>query len=1197
VPSLSDIKHPLKRDGNSQTQRTLSALEPKMTPVDGRTTMDMLHYLARFSREVLYYDLKGNTADWSAFFRHSVPFRLAFIAQFDPEKWWNEYLKCREQIIVSANTGSLELIIGHLFAAFVQHQNWHWDLRKDTTNVSQTVVNLTATNVRYLLIEFLGIQNVLIEKYDLITDNNSEFFLNTEGFKRYETAEYGDSRIDKMWDITLDDVQAKNFALSAKRGTRETILPALLPQLDRIAELIYKAQLTIVASFPKDNTDSLIINDEKHEPHLALLFAFIRLFKEVQNDLNKLTERQLSFFYEKVLLFQQHEAVPDKAHLVFELARQMGAAHLLKDKTRYKAGKDANKQEIQFGLDGERVVNRAEVAEVRTLFFSGQGGSLEINRPFIKPIEKGLASESWASFGAANTEGGRVGWVLSASVLWLREGVRTVSLDITFTTNFTIFSSITDLQKGIQVEYSTKDKWEKAILTTNNGGHAAIAGSSQTGNKLVLTFQLDDKAKPFEPLMDKELNPYGSDMPMLRIQMKEDALSSSAYAPFINDNIQNCAIKIGVKGLKTNLTVLNTEGGIEPSRPFQPFGLAAASSLWLGSEEFDDKTLTDLRINTPIQEKTQSDYDKIYNLYSSIPLINTATVKADIFGETSSVATSIGLFSGTWDVVNIPRKLPKLNKLNRNSLLKISIEQVDFFKFNEYPLVLQRQSTAASVYPYKYDGALYLRKSDGVKGTIPLPTGTYIGGSHVVLLPEEPPYNPTATGISIDYEAIATSIEIQYARLMPFINGFEKLTGLNTPLFAKPIQDIEPAKPLAEGNLYIGLKHITASSTVALLFQFSEYSGNPDLPLRDIYWYCLQADNTWKALQRDVDFQDTTIPSEYDSSTGLKPKSFVQSGIITFTLPQEAALTHSTFPEGMVWLRAAVNQYATAFDKLIGIHAQAAQTRFIPLEGSDLTRLSVPFAAKKIAKPLVEDAVISKIEQLYPSFGGIAKEDPIAFRRRVSEKLRHKGRAVTILDYELLVLQQFPIIYKAKCLSHTQLLLNRPNYDLLERSGNNIALVVVPDVSQLPAAAREEPKANQETLANIKAFLDKRRSYFAHIEVVNPQYQPVGVHFKVKFRIGKDPAFYRTELEKEIKAFLSPWMRPQEDGKQSAEIQFGGVVEKSSVLKFIEERTYVDYIEDFYLFDTNILTPLNQIEANTARSVLAAGEVVMFTIT
>jgi hypothetical protein len=95
----------------------------------------------------------------------------------------------------------------------------------------------------------------------------------------------------------------------------------------------------------------------------------------------------------------------------------------------------------------------------------------------------------------------------------------------------------------------------------------------------------------------------------------------------------------------------------------------------------------------------------------------------------------------------------------------------------------------------------------------------------------------------------------------------------------------------------------------------------------------------------------------------------------------------------------------------------------------------------------------------------------------------------------------------------------------------------------------------------------------------------------VKFHMGVDEAFHLKLLKKEIVRFLSPWAFDQ--GK---DISFGGQIYKSSLINFVEERPYVDYLTDFQLF--HVITDSGgkdwskidqeEIEASTAISILVA---------
>ena len=56
-------------------------------------------------------------------------------------------------------------------------------------------------------------------------------------------------------------------------------------------------------------------------PHFALFLCFLKLFFNVQNDINTLTKRHLDFYYKNVLQLSNKAAVADRVHIVFTLAK------------------------------------------------------------------------------------------------------------------------------------------------------------------------------------------------------------------------------------------------------------------------------------------------------------------------------------------------------------------------------------------------------------------------------------------------------------------------------------------------------------------------------------------------------------------------------------------------------------------------------------------------------------------------------------------------------------------------------------------------------------------------------------------------------------------------------------------------------------------------------------------------------------
>ena len=73
-------------------------------------------------------------------------------------------------------------------------------------------------------------------------------------------------------------------------------------------------------------------------------------------------------------------------------------------------------------------------------------------------------------------------------------------------------------------------------------------------------------------------------------------------------------------------------------------------------------------------------------------------------------------------------------------------------------------------------------------------------------------------------------------------------------------------------------------------------------------------------------------------------------------------------------------------------------------------------------------------------------------------------------------------------------------------------------------------------------------------------------------------------LQDEIMRFLSPWAYDQ-----SSDIQFGGSIYKSTLIDFIEERYYVDFITDVKMFHSlNPGEDAEEVKAATARSILVS---------
>lgn len=202
-----------------------------------------------------------------------------------------------------------------------------------------------------------------------------------------------------------------------------------------------------------------------------------------------------------------------------------------------------------------------------------------------------------------------------------------------------------------------------------------------------------------------------------------------------------------------------------------------------------------------------------------------------------------------------------------------------------------------------------------------------------------------------------------------------------------------------------------------------------------------------------------------------------------------------------------------------------------------------------IKKLITRIPQVKGVVQPYTSFGGVTEESDLDFYRRISERLRHKNRAITLWDYEHLILQEFSEIYKVKCLNHT--------------SGNNftaageVTIVAIPDTVNKNVFDIYEPRLSTGVLNKVQEYINTLNSKHVNAVVINPEYEKVTISLEVKFYEGLDKSFYGKKLAEDITKFLSPWAF--DDTK---EIVFGITLHRSVLIDYMEKLDYVDYLQN-----------------------------------
>lgn len=400
------------------------------------------------------------------------------------------------------------------------------------------------------------------------------------------------------------------------------------------------------------------------------------------------------------------------------------------------------------------------------------------------------------------------------------------------------------------------------------------------------------------------------------------------------------------------------------------------------------------------------------------------------------------------------------------------------------------------------------------------------------------PYLPQALSVTVNYSARCTSRATEteegcglFFHLLPF-DGYQHLAP----------SDEEP-RPLvprfsSTGNLYIGFSALIPPQTLTLLFQLAAGSSlDSGVQLPPVIWEYL-SDNRWHRLRASS--------IQADSTNGLQ-----NSGIITLGLPTYDPTNNTVLPAENQWLRASVAEQPDQFPKTIAIYPHAVMATW---RDNDNT-------GEKLAKPLPPYTITSAVEDLpfvasiiqpMASFGGRPPETASTFDVRVGERLRHKDRAILGWDYERLVLERFPTVWKTQAL---------PGRDLSRGEvPGNVLVVVVPGPDTIGVVDSTVPAASDEMLEQIQSYLEARASPFIQLHVANPLYVRIQVSATVQFHAGSDAGTYTERLNNELVQYLSPWFYDAERAARG-----GRYISEADISEFIQTRPYVEAMSSIKL--------------------------------
>jgi hypothetical protein len=1231
-PCIIDID-PLKleRDGTDQAGRLVPALDPTSAPVDGRSIAHGIMFAREYAKHLTYFTIDATTetliddGTWEPFFSGDVAVLLAAGATQDIERYRaivQERLAYLDDIANDGNDAELTVHLSYLFgyaATLARELDRLASSLPVEIGLRGTLENLIRRKLAPALRRLIGYYNGDLASapeprvvLDVLPAAEPDLDILLLGASTVAFADMLTDGLSGLW-LTDGSPDWATFtaAIAADPGVFGDPTGSVFERTNHIAthNLFTGALdefLKVFARIAQESAkelETMLATYDAHAPHYALFLAFLRLYEYARDAVNGLTARHLDFYYRDVLQLAERPATPSHAHLVVELARQV-ASHEIAEGEAFRAGKDATGKEAYFESDRAFVANQAVVASLMKLH--REGSDL-----YVAPIansDDGVSAEltssdlSWHPFYNKTFENGVLvsvdmtratpGFAIASHYLYLREGTRTVTATLTVSG----YSGAVGPKAvgAVACSFSGEKGWVDLTPTS-------FEALSATSLRLVVVIPGD--ADAIVPYSEK-VHALGIDVasPMLLVRLVNTEAQTLIFSELENVVVSAIDLDVAVDRVR-NLTLSNDFGPIDASKPFQPFGAQpeAGSSFLIGSPEiFSKNGLTDCSLviawkNIPSDIATVK-YQPIEQYFLPYPFFDSYT----------DAVPSVGVYSlvdGVWTLTRTEEVFdgdagvtidlaPPANAFNKLDAPDFATDAA----FNAATKIgymrLELQSTMGHV-AYREALADYLVAVAGGSTTAVKPTA---------------PYTPEVAQIYASYAAsqsiaLASSDEetfdersarffhvtdFGHAEQHPFL----KVGAPDTAIYLLPqlrhLNALDEALPAGhpvvhDGELYIGVAGIVPPQNLALLFQVADGTANPlaEKPEPHLHWSYLR-DNEWIPFER-TDVEDPT-------------DELLTSGIVTLAVPRDATSQNTLLASGMHWIRVAAAERTDAVNRLVAVMAQALDATFADA-GNDPLYSATPLPAGTITKLAQPDAAVKKVTQPFATFGGSGAELPTAFYARISERLRHKDRAITLWDFEHLVLEAFPGIHRVKCLNHTRY---EPTDDgtgiYRERAAGHVTIVTIPDQRTTNPVDPLKPYTSLAVLEQIEAYLKERATCFATLHVRNPKFEELRVHFNVRLHDGYDETFYTKKLQEAITMFLSPWAF-SDYGNPS----FGGRIYQSVLINYVEEQPYVDYLTDFQLFHDvdGVLgtTNLLEVSGSTAVSILVSAPASMHLIT
>jgi hypothetical protein len=653
--------------------------------------------------------------------------------------------------------------------------------------------------------------------------------------------------------------------------------------------------------------------------------------------------------------------------------------------------------------------------------------------------------------------------------------------------------------------------------------------------RIAFQMTLKDDAPAIRPYNAVVHGPgFDTTLPVMRFCLDPQG-AIYGYSLFCDCMVEEILIESTVSDA-TRIVAWNQFGQLDTSKPFLPFGPLPTKNSYLVLGNFDSAlmNLTELKVNLewgdlPNAPHGLGEYYKEYGAgYGNDQFLARLSVLSD--GRWRSVENgavklfdsyregavrplrSIDMNAAAWfNPIDptLPEEKFRFDQTTRGGFFRIELTAPDTaFGHSEYPNLLTSVLTENA-------RMSFVRRTPRA-------------------LPP-PPYTPSLKRISFTYSAASLIVAATPGERKPSSErafllhhfGVESVTTNNPWTFLPRFEH--------DGNLFIGFSATNPAGMLTLFFHLREDSSKILGTPQRLTWSYLASDR-WFALNQNQVFSDTT-------------DGFLRSGVVTLDIPPTIRRNNTIADAALYWLRLSADRDLESFCSLYSVHAQALTvTRGLTEQAPAVLPHALPPGS--IKGPVVTIPGLRSVTQLIASRGGRERETPVQQRTRTAERLRHKARAVTPWDYERLILDEFPEVFKVKCFpAMTSVSGQKP-------SPGSVLIVVIP---RLPASTTPvvfDPMLDAISLKSIRDYVRAHSSPQVIVEVRNPVYERIVVRCLVRLQPNamRQQGYYLGLLNQSLVDYISPW------SKAGAAPRFGWQLQLDDVEAFVRRQYYVAYV-------------------------------------